>query len=677
MAFDHDGMICRDLPFVRVRTISTTSSPEVREAAGRAAVEVLMIEREMSRRGVLKGAAAVAVAAGVGITGTAGPASAHSKAGSVRRAADTVVMNGKVLVMDRRRRRAQAIAIKNGRTVAVGSDREISRLAGRGTQVVDAAGGTVLPGINDGHFHFSGFGTEASLFGFEPPREFTINVDKPTAAEIAAAVGSAASRAATADSWIRGGGWNGNILDALPTRDVLDPVSGDHPVILSDFSHHAAAVNSKALQIAGITRDTVPPVGGVIEKDVNGEPTGILREGAVGLVQRVVPPYSQAELSEAMDFAIQVAHSLGITSLTDPGVGLETVKLYTTKLRQGALPLRVNLMLAAGPSLGTLKTILDGFTPLRGIDPQWLRVGEVKIMGDGIPTEARTAWLHEPYLDGSNGRLNVAGSTIAEQVATLKAMIATAAKRRFQIGTHATGDATIDTVVAGYLATNTKPRRHYVIHGDLTPVNTLRTMARHDIGVSFNPTIKALLGTSLYPVLGEERTNYQWPFRTALDLGVKSSSASDAAVVTPDWMVGVAGAVTRESLYGGGVAGEAERITVEESLTSYTRTPAWQDHAETWKGTLREGYVGDVCVLDGDILRTDPREIPGLNVAATLVGGQVVYDVTSSSSRAARAAASAVSNYRHDRSADCLQIGSCCCNINEKRLAYERLAHKP
>lgn len=639
-----------------------------------------MKDQEISRRGVIRGAGAAAVtAAAVGATATVatgGPAGATAAGRAARGArpaavADTVVLNGRVLPMTRRGQRAQAVAMRHGRIVAVGTNREIRRLAGRRTEEVDAAGGTVMPGVNDGHLHFNQFGLEAGLFGFDPPRPAVINVGRPTAAEIAQAVGAAASAATAPDSWIRGGGWNGNILDRLPTRDVLDPVSGAHPVVLDDFSHHAVAVNSEALRRAGITRDTVPPAGGVIEKDASGEPTGILREGAAGLVARVVPAFTRAEISEAMDFAVTVAHSLGITSVTDPGVSLPLVRLYAAKVRQGQLPLRMNLMLAAGQSRGSLREILDGFSPVRGVDERRLRVAEVKIFGDGVPTEAQTAWLHEPYVDGSNGRLNVKGDTIREQVRMLRSMIELATKRGFQVGTHATGDATIDAVVSSYVRTRTDELRNYVIHGDLASRTTLKRMARHDIGVSFNPTIKYLLGRTLDSTLGPTRVNYQWPFRSALDLGVKASSASDAPVVSPNWLIGVAGAVTRRGMYGG-VAGKKQAITVEEALTSYTRTPAWQDHAERWKGRLATGYAADVAVLDGDILKRDPRDIPELTVAATLMNGKVVYDATGSGSSAARAASVALAGYRHDAAVDCLQAGACCCANSERFLAQQQ-----
>lgn len=628
-----------------------------------------MNETEMSRRGALKRGAGVAAAAGLASIGTVSPTSARGTAAAGRRGADTVVMNGKVLTMDRRGSRAQAVAIKSGRIVAVGSNREISRLAGRGTQVVDAGGGTVLPGINDGHLHFSGFGFEASNFGFQGPRIYSYNVQKDTVAEIAAVIAQAAAEAPAPDSWIRGSGWDGTRLGpSLPTRDVLDPVSGNHPVYLYDIAHHAMAANSKALQLAGITRDTVPPSGGIIEKDADGEPTGILREGASVLISAVVPPYTDAENSEAMDFAASVLHSLGITSLTDPGVGLPTIDLYRRKIKDGALKLRFNLMLAGGISTDSTKAILDGFRPRRDDDPKWLRIKEIKVFGDGVPTDAETSWLHEPFIDGRNGRLNMPGDTDEERVAMLHAMIELAAIRGFQVGTHATGDATIDAVVAGYIASKTNHLRHYVIHGDLTSPSTLRKMARNDIPISFNPTIKRVYGRFFDTTLGPERVDYQWPFRSALDAGVKASSASDAAVVTPDWLIGVAGAVTRLG-FDGQPGGIKQAITIPEALRSYTSTPAYQDHAENWKGQLVPGHVGDVAILDGDVLEAKSAEdITGLDVVGTVIGGQVVYDATTSTAPALRRGATKVAVYKHQAERAHAAGFECCCQASERRL---------
>ncbi|WP_243060108.1 amidohydrolase [Nocardioides sp. SR21] len=620
------------------------------------------MDNEVTRRSLLAGAAAAGAAGAVAAAGSSAAAVTGAGRGAGTPAPDLVVLNGAVQQMDARSGTAQALAVRNGRIVAVGSTREIKRLAGRRTEVVDAAGGTVLPGINDSHLHLSGFALTL------PPLSY--NVDTGTIDALVAIVRGAAEQAATPTEWIRGQGWNDNRLPRPPDRHDLDAVSGDHPVLLTDFSFHAIAVNTKALELAGITRDTQPPVGGVIERDSNGDPTGVLRETAQGLVQSVVPPFSPDQISRGLDVSIAMLHAQGITSVTDPGIGAATLELYAAKVGAGKLPLRVNALLSGGTSVASMQAAIDSYEPLSGVDARYLRVAGVKIFADGIPTAAQTAWLHEPYLDGTNGSLVIDGTSVEEQVATLHRMIRLANRKGFQIGTHATGDATIDAVVAGYLAAmrNSRKRadlRHYVIHGDLTPPATLRKMARNDIGVNMNGTIKYLLGRTLDPVLGPERTDYQWPYRSALDAGVRVSSSSDAPVTFPSWLQGVMAMRLREGMFGG-VAGEAERISVREALATYTRTPAWQDHSAAWKGTLEVGKVADITVLDGDVMRTPPRELVGLSVAATLVNGEVVYDGAASGAGRARAGAAAVSSISSHTSASCLAEGLCCCALTER-----------
>jgi predicted amidohydrolase YtcJ len=518
----------------------------------------------------------------------------------------------------------------------------------------------VLPGINDSHLHLASFGLQ------RPP--FSYNVDTASISELVAVVQAAVAEAPTPDSWIRGSGWNDNRLPRAPQASDLDPVSGDHPVILTDFSAHAVAVNSIVLQMAGITRDTVPPPGGVIEKDADGEPTGVLRETAQGLVRALVPPFTRDETAQGIDTAVALLQAQGITSVTEPGIDMGLLGIYEEKARAGTLAIRLNALLRAGTAPQHLREVLAAYRPPQGVDPKWLRVAGIKIFADGIPTAARTAWLHEPYLDGSNGSLVIDGATIEEQVTNLHELIRIAADAGFQVGTHATGDATIDAVVAGYLAAMGRARRradlrHYVIHADLTPRATLRAMARHDIGANMNATIKFLLGRTLDPVLGPERTDYQWPYRSALDLGVRVSSASDAPVTEPSWQQGVMAAALREGMFGG-VAGEAERITVPEALATYTRTPAWQDHAERWKGTLQQGMVADICVVDGDVLDVHPRELVDLPVTATVLGGRMVYERPGAAGPATMPTAAHLG-----RGLASLHSGRCCCRLAEETFA--------
>jgi predicted amidohydrolase YtcJ len=609
--------------------------------------------RSISRRRFLHGAAA-ATATGL-LPG--GEALAH---GRHRGAADLIVYNGKVHTMEGRFQVAEAVAIRDGRILATGCNKHIRRLAGRKAEWLDAGGGTVLPGVNDSHLHLNGFGLTF------PP--YSVDVNTATIEELVSVVAGAVANAAPG-AWVRGRDWNDNRLPRAPTKQDLDPVSPDNPVILTDFSRHAIAVNSVVLQLAGITRDTVPPVGGVIEKGPDGEPNGVLRETAQGLVLRIVPPFTPEEVSTALDSAIQVLHTQGITSVTDPGIGLPTLQLYADKYNAGKLPVRVTALLSGGTSPASVQTMLDSYTPIAGLDPLNLRVAGVKLFADGIPTAAKTAWLHEPYLDGTNGSLVIAGASTAEQVANLHEMIRRVHGAGFQIGTHATGDATIDAVVDGYLRAMGQKRRkdprHYVIHADLTPPATLRKMARSGIGANMNATIKYLLGRTLDPILGPARTDYQWPYRTALDAGVRVSSASDAPVTFPSWLQGVMAAMLREGLFGG-VAGEAERISLPEALHTYTSTPAWQDFAERAKGTLEKGNVGDLCVLDEDLRAIDPHEFVNVPVNATVFAGEVVYERASAAKVAAATAAAHSAHNRRGHGIRCYEGGKCCCVLTEE-----------
>jgi hypothetical protein len=578
-----------------------------------------------------------------------------------RRTADLVVFNANVLVMDEAFSRADAVAVGDGRVLAVGRIEELSGLADRRTELLDAGGGTVLPGINDSHLHLNGFGLTF------PP--YAVDVDTATIDELVATVAAAVADAGDG-AWVRGVDWNDNRLPRAPERGDLDPVSHGHPVVLTDFSRHALAVNTVVLQLAAITRETVPPTGGVIERGPDGEPTGVLRETAMQLVENVVPPFIPAEVSAAIDASLSVLHAQGITSVTDPGIDLDVLALYAEKARADALPLRVTALLHGGTSPADTRDMLTRYEPIDDVDPLVLRVAGMKVWADGIPTAAQTAWLHEPYLDGSNGSLLVVGDDPAEQTANLHEMIRLAHEAGLQVGIHATGDATIDAVVAGYLSVlgngGSPGPRHYVIHADLTSRETLQAMARHEIGANMNATIKYLLGRTLDPVLGPARTSYQWPYRTALDLGVRVASASDAPITFPSWLQGVTAAMLREGKFGG-IAGEEERISLEEALRTYTTAPAWQDFAEDDKGTLQPGYVGDLCILDEDLEQIDPHDLVDVPVNATVVGGKVVHERTGAKLLRPESLALKTRRAKRPHGLRCYLAGACCC-VQTRRL---------
>ncbi|QXJ24281.1 amidohydrolase [Actinomadura graeca] len=611
---------------------------------------------EMDRRQVLRGAAAVT--AGTAATGMLPAGTAHAGTGHGDGNADLIIDNGRVLVLDGHFRKAEAVAIRDGRVLAVGRSRDMRRYTGSRTKVLDAGGGTVLPGINDSHLHLASQGLSVA--------PFNINVDTATIEQLVAVVRAAAEAAPAPDSWIRGRGWQELRLPRPPVAADIDPVSGNHPVILNDFSGHATSVNTVVLRKAGITRNTVPPPGGVIDKDANGEPTGVLRETAQGLVRNIVPSFSREERAQAIDAAVKVLHSLGVTSATEPGIDGSTLDIYAEKARAGALPLRLTALLGSGSGPQSLRSVLDAYQPLRGVDPHVLCVAGVKVFADGIP-RFRTAWMNKPYLNGANGSLTIDGASPAEQLANLHEMIKIAVQAGFQVGTHSCGDATTDAVVAGYVKAggahwHRADLRHYVIHCNFPSARTLRTMARHDIGANLNAEILYLQGRVLESIIGKELTEYQWPYRSAIQAGVKVTSGSDAPVVAPNWLRGVMTALLREGA-DGSVAGKAERIALPDALATYTRTAAWQDHAERWKGTLERGMAADVCVVGGDLLTRDPHALDEMPVTATVVAGRVVYERPSG----ARTAAVPAAFVQGGRTGHTCQAGErCCCQLSEE-----------
>jgi predicted amidohydrolase YtcJ len=378
-----------------------------------------------------------------------------------------------------------------------------------------------------------------------------------------------------------------------------------------------------------VTRETVPPTGGVVVKDAAGEPTGVLLEGAAGALYRVLPPPGEADQAAAIGVAIEGMHREGITSFTEPGIDAATLGRYAARARAGGLGARLTVLLRGGPSVESVQAVLDLDRSRAGIDPRWLRVAGGKLFADGIPTINKTAWLHEPFVGGGHGSLSIGGGSDEERVAALGEMIARVHAAGLQIGTHATGDRAIDAVVDGYVrAMASRPRddaRHYLIHADLTSPATLRRMAAHGIGANFNAGIKHMIVDGQVEAIGPARAGYEWPYRTALDAGVRVASSSDAPVTYPNWRQGVATCLLRKGRQSGKVFGPEQRIDLMEALRTYTTGGAWQDRAESWKGSVEVGRAADLCVVDGPLIGRDPEELAETGVAMTVVAGRVVH----------------------------------------------------
>ena len=553
-------------------------------------------------------------------------------------APDLVLRRGQIITACGNRV-VEAMAVLGGRVCAVGTDDDVSSLTGPLTEVVDLDGRTVVPGINDSHVHLGYFGA------VRPP--LAVDMGFPTVRSIAD-VAEAVASARPVNGWVKGNGWDvGYLEDAhpgrLPSRDDLDPVSTAVPVALRDFSGHQLWVNSKALQLAGIDENTPDPSDGVIVRDGNGRPTGLLREAACALVDRLLPPLTDTEFDQALDTARQIMHAEGITSVTDaalgPGgntfeggaAGERFLQRLAERSGREDFALRTTVLLAFSPlTTSNLRDVLrhlDSFVP----PPEnlgWFGVAGIKFFADGVPPN-KTGWVSKQYAGGGCGCLTIAGETDAERLADLEAMIDLAHRAGHQIGVHVTGDHAIDATVRSLArAQHRDPQpdpRHYVIHADLASPEALDLLALYDFGASMQPAIKWTIADLMREMLGKERADYQWPMRSALDAGVRVTSSSDAPITFPSWRQGVETAVLRESKATGEVHGPEERITTIEAIRTFTINGAWQDRADRWKGSLVPGKVADYCVLDGRLIGTDPHQIANTPIAATVVDGRLVY----------------------------------------------------
>ncbi|ARH93921.1 amidohydrolase [Streptomyces sp. MOE7] len=558
--------------------------------------------------------------------------------------ADLVFLGGRVVTVDARFTVASALAVTGGTISAVGGREDIAPLVGPGTRVIDLRGATLLPGINDSHLHGCAFGMAG------PP--LSLDLGHPAVsslADVAAAVRQAVGRAAEGQ-WITGHGWDTGYLDECvtdpsrqPSRHDLDAVSRDHPVVLYSFSGHATWVNSKALELLGVDRYTVAPPGGALVTDDAGEPTGLLHEGAQALVQNALPPLSRQERTDAIRSTLATLARLGVTSYTEPGLGpggdgimrgalgRQTLDVYHQLLADGELTARVGVLLLPTGMTSTAEEFARTLDALgrTTADPRRLAIHGVKIFADGIVPN-KTAWMHEPYVGGGSGCLCVGGGTDAERITEIDAMIRHAHAAGHQMGVHVTGDRAIDTVAdafAAAMAAHPRPdARHYLIHGDFLTPHSMKVLAAHGFGVNMNPTIKWTVADLEEDFVGAGRAAYAWPYRDALDAGVRVASGSDAPVTHPDWRQGIATMMLRESKATGRVSGPEQRIGLAEAVRTYTIDAAWQDFADDWKGSLEPGKVADLCVLDGDLLAADPHDIPDLPVVLTVMDGQVVHD---------------------------------------------------
>ncbi|WP_128977666.1 amidohydrolase [Streptomyces roseicoloratus] len=540
--------------------------------------------------------------------------------------ADLVFTGGPVFTGDPARTRAGSLAVTGDRITAVGHD-EVRELIGPRTEVVDLHGKLLIPGFQDAHIHAVYGGVELA----ECDLSGTTGVDEYRAiiAEFAAAHPD--------HEWITGGGWSLESFEGgLPTRQLLDSLVPDRPVCLVNRDHHGSWVNSRALELAGITAGTPDPVDGRIERDADGVPTGVLQEGASALVSRLIPPSTTADRIAGLLRAQALLHSLGVTGWQDALLGEFSGKpdpsdAYVATAQDGTLTARVTGALWWDRLRGA-EQIPELVAQREKLSRGRFRAGSVKIMQDGI-AENFTAALTSPYLDGCGCPTANTGMSFVDPEA-LRGHVTALDALDFQVHFHALGDRAVrealDAIEAAVAANGRRGNRHHLAHLQVVHPDDLVRFARLGALANIQPLWAAhepQMDELTIPFLGPERAAWQYPFGDLVRAGATLVAGSDWPVSSPDPLAGLHVAVNRVEP---GRAGDGpvflpeQRLDLTTALAAYTAGSAHVNGHDD-AGSLRAGHLADLVVLDRDILTGPAEEIGAARVEQTFVGGARVY----------------------------------------------------
>jgi predicted amidohydrolase YtcJ len=535
--------------------------------------------------------------------------------------ADLLILGAPVWTADPARPWADAVAVRAGRVAAVGPEGAVADLRGPSTRVLRLDGGLVLPGFQDAHVHTAAGGLELAqcdLHGVEPG-EYAATVARYAAGHSDAA-------------WVLGGGW---VMDAFGTEGprlaTLDAVVADRPVLLESTDGHSAWVNSRALELAGITRATPDPPRGRIERDAAGEPTGALHEAAMGLVADHAPRPDQAEWQAAIERGQAHLHRLGITAWQDAAVGPEMLAAYRAVAEQGRLSGRAVAALRWDPDQGLEQ--LPGLVQRRQAgDFGRLRAGAVKIFADGV-FENRTAAVLAPYLDG-NGRPSGdhgIGMLAADELA---AVVTALDGEGFDVHVHAIGDRavrdTLDAFAAAAAANGRRDARHQMAHLQLVHPDDRPRFRRLGVVANAQPYWSCLDGYMrelTLPFLDPERAGWQYPWASLRRAGAVLAFGSDWTVSTANPLEEIEVAVRRVAPddRDGEPFLPDERVDLPTALDAFTTGSAYALRLEAESGSVTPGKLADLAVLDRDPFDRASGPIGQARVLATLVEGEPVW----------------------------------------------------
>lgn len=533
--------------------------------------------------------------------------------------ADLVLLNGKIVTVDPDETLAEAVAVKFNKILMVGSNEEVKSLIGKKTQVINLKGRTVVPGLIDTHGHLASSGLSHVRGVIDSSLESGVK----SIADIQEMI---AERVTTIPKgeWITGRNFDETKLaeKRMPTRWDLDKVAPDHPVNLSMVGGHVYVVNSKAFELAGITKETTDPPGGAFGRDPEtGELNGVVYERAVSLLRRTGRPVrtqmTTQMLMEGIKWMTNQFVAAGLTGFHDSHVGPQQMKAYQKVLASGDLPLRVRLDISSNLLPDILKI---GLFP--GFGNDWLKIMSIKIVTDGA-VSGRTAAVKEPYLHRPNfyGILTMTKDE-------LRKIVLPAHKAGFRVSVHANGDRAIeqylDVIEEALKEHPRKDHRHRDIHCSVIDPTLLERIKKLGVIPTIFGAYPYYHGDKIIQAFGNERLQWMFAAKSFLDAGIKVAAHSDYSASPYSPLMGIHSLVNRRTAKGK-IIGKNQKISVMEAIKMYTINAAYHSFEEEVLGSIEENKLADMVVLSEDILTVSTERIIDILVDMTIVGGKIVY----------------------------------------------------
>lgn len=508
------------------------------------------------------------------------------------------------------------VASKEGKTIAMGNGFDES-LVGISTKIIDGGGNVLIPGLIDSHIH-------ALFAGMEL---MNVNFREAKSKEEFIEMLKSKIEVTEKGQWIKGSEWNelGWESKEFPTKVDLDRVSTEYPIICYRLCHHVCVVNSKALELANINKETINPDGGIIGRDDEGNPNGLMYENsAIALIESVISEPTEEQLVLYIEKMGNVMNSVGLTSCIDANLSPNDMKAYLQAYNKGKLTYRANMMFFLDKAYGDVPFHLNRIKEMplvTGFGNDMLKMNGIKILLDGIPATG-TAAMRKPYehLPETSGYTTITEEEMID-VAKLSA------KYNWQIGVHCCGDKSADIAIKAFSEAykiNNNDARHYIIHHAVMQMDQLPIMKELNIPITVQPTIGTLMGEQ--GLIGEEMANRYMQFKTFMNSGIIVAGSTDCPVVSCNPFLGMYSAITRLGV-DGIVWSPKEVLTAAETLIMWTKSSAYLSHDDEKMGSIEVGNLADYVLIDTPLLEVEPDKIRDTTVLKTFVNGQVVYEI--------------------------------------------------